>query len=36
MSKNLTAKYYHENKEKLQVEDNERYQNISKEGNEKK
>ena len=31
MSKILTAKYYHENKERLQKKAQERYQNLSKE-----
>ena len=36
MSKKLFAKYYQENKEKLQKKAPERYQNLSKEENEKK
>ena len=35
MSKKLFAKYYQENKEKLQKKAPERYQNLSKEENEK-
>ena len=35
MSKNLSAKYYQENKERLQKEAGERYQNLSKEEKEK-
>ena len=35
MSKNLFAKYYQENKEKLQIKAPERYQNLSKEEKEK-
>ena len=35
MSKNLSAKYYQENKERLQNKVPERYQNLSKEGKEK-
>ena len=35
MSKNLSAKYYQENKEILQKEAGERYQNLSKEEKEK-
>ena len=36
MSKTLSAKYYQENKEKLQKKARERYQNLSKEEKEKK
>ena len=36
MSKNLSAKNYQENKEKLQKKAHERYQNLSKEEKEKK
>ena len=36
MSKNLSAKYYQENKERLQKKACERYQNLSKEKKEKK
>ena len=36
MSKNLSAKYYRENKERLQKIARERYQNLSKEEKEKK
>ena len=36
ISKNLSAKYYQENKERLQIKARERYQNLSKEENEKK
>ena len=36
MSKNLSAKYYQENKERLQKKACERYQNFSKEENKKK
>ena len=36
MSKKLFAKYYQENKEKLQKKAPERYQNLPKEENEKK
>ena len=36
MSKKLLAKYYQENKERLQKEAHERYQNLSKEEKEKK
>ena len=36
MSENLSAKYYQENKERLQKEARERYQNLSKEDKEKK
>ena len=35
MSKNLSAKYYQENKDRLQKKSRERYQNLSKEGKEK-
>ena len=35
MSKNLSAKYYQENKERLQKKAPERYQNLSKEEKEK-
>ena len=35
MSKNLSAKYFQENKERLQKKARERYKNISKEENEK-
>ena len=31
MSKNLSAKYYQENKERLQKKERERYQNLSKQ-----
>ena len=34
MSKNLSAKYYQENKERLQKKARERYQNLSKEEKE--
>ena len=36
MSKNLSAKYYQENKERLQTKDCERYENLSKKEKEKK
>ena len=36
MSKNLSAEYYQENKEKLQEKALERYQNLSKEEKQKK
>ena len=36
MSKNFSAKYYQENKERLQKKARERYQNLSKEEKEKK
>ena len=36
MSENLLAKYYQENKERLQKKARERYQNLSKEEKEKK
>ena len=36
MSKNLSAKYYQENKERLQEKARERYQNPSKEEKDKK
>ena len=36
MSKNLSAKYYQENKERLQKKAHERYQNLSKEEKEKR
>ena len=36
MSKNLSAKNYQENKEKLQKKAHERYQNLSKEEKEKR
>ena len=36
MSENVPAKYYQENKERLQKKAHERYQNLSKEGKEKK
>ena len=36
MSKTLSAKYYRENKEKLQKKARERYQNVTKEEKEKK
>ena len=36
MSKNLSAKYYQENKERQQKKARERYQNFSKEKKEKK
>ena len=35
MSKNLSAKYYQENKQRLQKNPRERYQNLSKEEKEK-
>ena len=35
MSKNLSAKYYQENKERLQIKSRERWQNLSKEEKEK-
>ena len=35
MSKNLSAKYYQENKERLQKKARERYQNLPKEEKEK-
>ena len=35
MSKNLSAKYHHKNKEMLQEKARERYQNLSKEEKEK-
>ena len=35
MSKNLSAKYFQENKERLQKKARERYKNVSKEENEK-
>ena len=35
MSKNLLAKYYQENKERLQKKARERYQNLSREEKEK-
>ena len=35
MSKNLSAKYYQENKERLQIKSRERCQNLSKEEKEK-
>ena len=35
-SKSLSAKYYQENKERLQIKASERYQNLSKEEKEKK
>ena len=35
MSKNLSVKYYRENKERLQNKSRERYQNLSKEEKEK-
>ena len=35
MSKNLSAKYYQENKERLQKKPCEKYENISKEDKEK-
>ena len=35
MSKNLSAKYYQENKERLQEKARERYQNLSKEEKDK-
>ena len=35
MSKNLSAKYYHENKERLQKKACEKYQNLFKEEKEK-
>ena len=36
MSKNLSAKHYQENKEKLREKAHERYQNLTKEEKEKK
>ena len=36
MSKNLSARYYQENKERLQKKAHERYQNLSKEEKEKR
>ena len=36
MFKNLSAKYYHENKETLQKKARERYQNLCQEEKEKK
>ena len=36
MSKNLSARYYQENKERLQEKACERYQNLSREEKEKK
>ena len=36
MSKNLSVKYYQENKERLQRKASEKYQNLSKEEKEKK
>ena len=36
MFKNLSAKYYQENKERLEMKAHERYQNLSKEEKEKK
>ena len=36
MSKNLSAKHYQENKERLQKKARDRYQNISKEEKDKK
>ena len=36
MSKNLSAKYYQENKERLEKKANERYQNLSNEEKERK
>ena len=35
MSRNLSAEYYQENKERLQKKTRKRYQNLSKEGKEK-
>ena len=35
MSKNLSAKYYHENRERLQKKAPEKYQSFSKEKKEK-
>ena len=35
MTKNLSAKYYQEKKERLQKKPRERYQNFSKEENQK-
>ena len=35
MSRNLSAEYYQENKERLQKKARKRYQNLSKEGKEK-
>ena len=36
MSKNVSAKYFQENKERLQKKTGQRYQNLSKEENEQK
>ena len=36
MSKNLSARYYQENKERLQKKARKRYQNLSKEEKEKR
>ena len=36
MSKNLLAKYYQQNKERLQEKARERYQNLSKKQKQKK
>ena len=36
ISKNLSAKYFQQNKERLQKKAREKYQSISKEGKEKK
>ena len=36
ISKNLSAKYFQEHKERLQKKAREKYQSLSKEGNEKK
>ena len=36
MSKNLSAKYYQEDKERLHIIARERYENLSKEDKEKK
>ena len=36
MSKNISAEYYQENKERLQKKARERYKNLSKEDKEKK
>ena len=36
MSKNLSAKHYQENKERLRIKARERYQNLSEQEEEKK
>ena len=36
MSKNLSAKHYQENKERLRIKAHERYQNLSEQEEEKK